>query len=304
MKYLDQDRLEGLSAGEFQTQQPYPLGEHPGQLDRAGFRASCGGRCPTCRCSSAKVGVKRGPWPGLPRPLSAALPPGRAALPRRGGSLLPSFTGGLRGVPPPHVGPGPSKRLILTLEWYFAWQGCGVSPHCDARRKTGHAHLLLQYRRGLGPQLGRRHSDARRRRAVPAPLGPRASTTSRSAPRSIRGATAACCSSGPSIPGTASARWSRRPTACANCSSSRSTCRRSRSCTGGSAARTPTVIRWPAARDWGSRWGSRCSCIRHTPCAAANNRHTECAGYIRDSARPAARRTFRCGSVRRPWRPR
>jgi hypothetical protein len=27
------------------------------------------------------------------------------------------------------------KQLILSLEWYYAWQGCGVSPHCDARRK-------------------------------------------------------------------------------------------------------------------------------------------------------------------------
>jgi hypothetical protein len=29
---------------------------------------------------------------------------------------------------------GPQK-FILTLEWYYAWQGCSVSPHCDARRK-------------------------------------------------------------------------------------------------------------------------------------------------------------------------
>jgi hypothetical protein len=27
------------------------------------------------------------------------------------------------------------KRIILTMEWYYAWQGCSVSPHCDARRK-------------------------------------------------------------------------------------------------------------------------------------------------------------------------
>ena len=33
-------------------------------------------------------------------------------------------------------GLGPrTPRLILTLEWYYAWEGCGVSPHCDARRK-------------------------------------------------------------------------------------------------------------------------------------------------------------------------
>jgi hypothetical protein len=27
------------------------------------------------------------------------------------------------------------QRFILTLEWYYAWQGCAVSPHCDAKRK-------------------------------------------------------------------------------------------------------------------------------------------------------------------------
>ena len=27
------------------------------------------------------------------------------------------------------------QQFILTMEWYYAWQGCSVSPHCDARRK-------------------------------------------------------------------------------------------------------------------------------------------------------------------------
>jgi len=27
----------------------------------------------------------------------------------------------------------PSQKFILTMEWYYAWQGCSVSPHCDAR---------------------------------------------------------------------------------------------------------------------------------------------------------------------------
>ena len=30
-----------------------------------------------------------------------------------------------------------ARHFVLTLEWYYAWQGCGVSPHCDARRKLG-----------------------------------------------------------------------------------------------------------------------------------------------------------------------
>ncbi|MCL5670507.1 MAG: 2OG-Fe(II) oxygenase [Acidobacteria bacterium] len=34
-------------------------------------------------------------------------------------------------------GLGPGNTFIPTLEWYYAWQGCSVSPHCDARRKLG-----------------------------------------------------------------------------------------------------------------------------------------------------------------------
>jgi len=30
---------------------------------------------------------------------------------------------------------GVDKQFILTFEWYCAWKGCSVSPHCDARRK-------------------------------------------------------------------------------------------------------------------------------------------------------------------------
>jgi len=29
------------------------------------------------------------------------------------------------------------RRYVLTMDWYYAWQGCSVSPHCDARRKWG-----------------------------------------------------------------------------------------------------------------------------------------------------------------------
>jgi hypothetical protein len=27
------------------------------------------------------------------------------------------------------------RKFIPTLEWYYAWRGCSVSPHCDAKRK-------------------------------------------------------------------------------------------------------------------------------------------------------------------------
>ncbi|HZT70194.1 MAG TPA: 2OG-Fe(II) oxygenase [Terriglobia bacterium] len=46
------------------------------------------------------------------------------------GPAYDAFVRRLFGVPA-------STRLILTFEWYYAWQGCSVSPHCDARRKLG-----------------------------------------------------------------------------------------------------------------------------------------------------------------------
>jgi hypothetical protein len=32
---------------------------------------------------------------------------------------------------------GARKRIILTMDWFYAWEGCSVSPHCDALRKLG-----------------------------------------------------------------------------------------------------------------------------------------------------------------------
>jgi hypothetical protein len=38
-------------------------------------------------------------------------------------------------------GLGRRSQLILTHEWYYAWEGCAVPPHCDARRKLA-THLF------------------------------------------------------------------------------------------------------------------------------------------------------------------
>lgn len=34
-----------------------------------------------------------------------------------------------------------SRSFLLTFEWHYAWQGCSVSPHCDAARKIA-THLF------------------------------------------------------------------------------------------------------------------------------------------------------------------
>jgi hypothetical protein len=40
------------------------------------------------------------------------------------------------------LGLEPDQSIILTMEWYYAWQGCSVSPHCDARRKLA-THIFF-----------------------------------------------------------------------------------------------------------------------------------------------------------------
>jgi len=40
------------------------------------------------------------------------------------------------------LGLKPDQRIILTMEWYYAWQGCSVSPHCDDRRKLA-THIFF-----------------------------------------------------------------------------------------------------------------------------------------------------------------
>jgi 2OG-Fe(II) oxygenase superfamily len=34
-------------------------------------------------------------------------------------------------------GLAPEQQPSLTAEWHYAWQGCSISPHCDARRRLG-----------------------------------------------------------------------------------------------------------------------------------------------------------------------
>ncbi|MGA2617693.1 MAG: 2OG-Fe(II) oxygenase [Thermoguttaceae bacterium] len=135
MKYLDQDRLEGLSAGEFQGQQPYPWVNIEDSLTAQGFE-ELRRTLPDVSLFERKVGVKRAHGqgyhdryllhyhPGLP--LSAAW---REFIAELHGRHYETFLRRMLGL-------GERKSIVLTLEWYFAWQGCGVSPHCDARRKT------------------------------------------------------------------------------------------------------------------------------------------------------------------------
>ncbi len=48
------------------------------------------------------------------------------------------------------LGPG---SFLLTFEWHYAWQGCSVSPHCDAARKIA-SHLFYFNNEDWEPEWG------------------------------------------------------------------------------------------------------------------------------------------------------
>src|SRR5262245_7668844 len=65
---------------------------------------------------------------------------------------------------------GPAS-FLLTFEWHYAWQGCSVSPHCDAARKIA-THLFCFNQENWQPEWGGQTlilDDGRRFRTHSAP---------------------------------------------------------------------------------------------------------------------------------------
>ncbi len=134
MQYLNQSAIEGVSTDVFQKRQPYPWTNITGTLNADGFQVlrEC---LPGVSLFERKVGIKRaygqGPHdrsilhytPGLDLP-----GPWKEFLGELHGETYQLFLRRMLALPP-------GKPFILTMEWYYAWQGCSVSPHCDARRK-------------------------------------------------------------------------------------------------------------------------------------------------------------------------
>ncbi len=131
MCYLNLENLEALSVDSFQNQQPYPWASIPATLTPGGFQR-LRATLPDVAIFHRVEGVKRS---------YGQAPHDRYILHYRPGMELPDawkefiaelhesvYQSFLRRM----LGP---QHFILTLEWYYAWQGCSVSPHCDARRK-------------------------------------------------------------------------------------------------------------------------------------------------------------------------
>jgi len=132
MEYLDRACLDAISSESFRTQQPYPWVNIQGSLTPEGYE--------TLRQTLPDVesgfvrhsGVKRA-YGQAPhdryllhyRPSLELSAPWKEFIAELQGDVYQSF---LRRI----LGP---KTFIPTLEWYYAWHGCAVSPHCDAARK-------------------------------------------------------------------------------------------------------------------------------------------------------------------------
>jgi len=134
MTYLNFDCIQGISAEKFQKEQPYPWVNIPGTLTEEGY-AQLRRTLPDGSLYERRVGYKRSHGQGYHdrsllhyHPGLTLAEPWREFIAELQGEAYQSFIRRMLGL-------GPNKRLILTMEWYNAWQGCGVSPHCDARRK-------------------------------------------------------------------------------------------------------------------------------------------------------------------------
>lgn len=131
MQFLEQKNLEALSVESFRCQRPYPWASISATLTPEGFQ-SLRETLPDVALFDRKEGVKRA---------HGQAPHNRYILHYRPGMELPNawkeFIAELHG----NVYQSFLQKMlgrhsfILTLEWYYAWQGCSVSPHCDARRK-------------------------------------------------------------------------------------------------------------------------------------------------------------------------
>ncbi len=131
MQYLNLENLAAHTPEAFHQQRPYPWLRVPATLTSDGFQR-LREALPDVALFDRKEGIKRA---------HGQAPHNRYILHYRPGMALPTawkeflaelhgnaYQSFLRRMLGPH-------SFILTMEWYYAWQGCSVSPHCDARRK-------------------------------------------------------------------------------------------------------------------------------------------------------------------------
>jgi hypothetical protein len=141
MSYLNFETLKEVSAEAFKAQKPYPWAHMQSTLTDEGWH-KLRQSMPDISQFYKMVGVKRGYGQG---------PHNRGILHYRPGvncsEVWKEFIAELNGKEYDSflrrmLGLRPEQEVILTMEWYYAWKGCSVSPHCDARRKLA-THIFF-----------------------------------------------------------------------------------------------------------------------------------------------------------------
>jgi len=134
MSYLSVQILDGVSAELFQKQKPYPWVNIQSTLNPEAFKC-LHEALPDFSRFERKVGIKRG-YGQAPhdrgilhyRPDLELAQPWKEFVAELQGETYQLFLRRMLNLPARQV-------IIPTMEWYYAWRGCSVSPHCDARRK-------------------------------------------------------------------------------------------------------------------------------------------------------------------------
>src|SRR5215831_8561368 len=130
--YLNRERLQNLSSESFQSRQPYPWTEIKSSLTPEGYERLRESLPPIEAGFERQVGIQRA-YGQAPHdryllhfhPGIQVAEPWLEFLAELQGPVYQSFLRRMLG----------DHRFIPTFEWYYAWEGCAVSPHCDAARK-------------------------------------------------------------------------------------------------------------------------------------------------------------------------
>ena len=131
MEYLNRKVLESLPTENFQKAEPYPFAHIDRSLTPAGYerlRATLPGLENFDRHEGMKRAYGQAPHNRYMLHYKAGLElpgPWQEFLDELRGEYYQRF---LRRLLGPH-------NYIPTFSWHYAWEGCSVSPHCDAARK-------------------------------------------------------------------------------------------------------------------------------------------------------------------------
>ena len=134
ISFFSGSSIDAVNSKAFQKREPYPWVNIPNMLTPKAFE-QLRATLPEVSLFEKRVGVKRAFGQGYHdryilhyQPHVEVSPAWKQMIDEIHGKTYDTFIRRMLGV-------RPGRQLIYTLEWYYGWQGCGVSPHCDARRK-------------------------------------------------------------------------------------------------------------------------------------------------------------------------